>query len=69
MSMALALSICALFISLMQLVNEVQFLIIIFFLLFAAAPAAAVFGIVTFALASKCMHHYNRINLTLTLKF
>ena len=69
MSMALALSICVLFISLMQLVNEVQFLIIIFFLLFATAQAAAVFGIVTFALASKCMHHYNRINLTLTLKF
>ena len=65
--MSMALSICVLFISVTQLVNEAQFLIIIFFLLFAAAPAAAMFGIVTFALASKYMHHYNRINLTLTL--
>ena len=35
MSMSLALSICVLFISLMQLVNGAQFLIITFFLLFA----------------------------------
>ena len=44
MSMSLALSICVLFNSLMQSLNGAQFLIIIFFLLFAAAPAAAVFG-------------------------
>ena len=42
MSMSLALSICVLFNS--QSLNGAQFLIIIFFLLFAAAPAAAVFG-------------------------
>ena len=46
--MSLALSICVLFISLMQLVNEAQCLIIIFFLLFIAA----VFGTVKMALAS-----------------
>ena len=42
--MSLALSICVLFISLMQLVNGEQFLIIIFFLLcgFAAAAAAVI---------------------------
>ena len=50
MSMSLALSICVFFISLMHLVNGVQFLNVIFFLLFAAAPAAAVFGTVTVAL-------------------
>ena len=56
--MSLALSICILFIALMQLVNGVQFLIIIFFLLFAsaaaaaAAAAAAVFGTVIVALTS-----------------
>ena len=49
--MVLALSICVLFISLMQLVNEEQFLIIIFFLLFAAALASAVFETVMSALA------------------
>ena len=61
MSMYLALSICVLFISLMQSVNGAQFLIIILFLLlgFAASP---VFGTVY-------MHHYNHMNLTLTLKF
>ena len=42
MSMSLALSICVFFISPMQLVNGVQFLIIVFFLLFALT--AAVFG-------------------------
>ena len=51
MSMVLVLSICVLYISLMQLVNEEQFLIIIFFLLFAAALASAVFETVMFALA------------------
>ena len=34
------------------MVNGVQFLIAIFFLLFAAAPAAAVFGTVIVALTS-----------------
>ena len=70
MSISLALSISILFISLTQLVNAAQFLII-FFLLFgfaaAAAAAAAVFGTVIVTLIY--MHHYNRINLTLTLKF
>ena len=51
MSMSLALSICVLLISLMQLVNRVQFLIIIFFLLFGFA-AAPVFGTVIIALTS-----------------
>ena len=66
MSMSLALSICVLFISLMQLVNGGQDLIMIFFLLFGSA--AAVFG--TVKLHSQIyMHHYNHINLTLALKF
>ena len=52
MSMSLTLTIYALFISLVQLVNGAQFLIIIFFILFAAAPAAAVFGTVIVALTS-----------------
>ena len=52
MSMSLALSTCLLFISLMQLVNGVQFLIIKFFLLFGFAPSAAVFGTVIVALTS-----------------
>ena len=52
MSVSLALSICVLFILLIQLVNGAQFLIIIFFLLFAAAPPAAVFGTVIVALVS-----------------
>ena len=51
MSMSLALSICVLFISLMQFVNGAQFLII-FFTLPAAAPAATVFGSVIVALTS-----------------
>ena len=50
MSTSLALSIRVLFISLMQLVTGAQFLIIIFFLLFASAPAAAVFWILIVAL-------------------
>ena len=50
MSMSLALSICVLFISLMQFVNGAQFLI--FFTLPAAAPAATVFGSVIVALTS-----------------
>ena len=45
MSMSLALSICALFISLMQSLNGAQFLIIMFFLLFRFA-AVPVFGTV-----------------------
>ena len=52
MAMSLALSICVLFISLMQLVNGAQFLIIIFFILFAAAAATAVFGTVIVVLTS-----------------
>ena len=48
--MSLALSIRVLFISLMQLVTGAQFLIIIFFLLFASAPAATVFWILIVAL-------------------
>ena len=52
MSMSLTLTIYALFISLVQLVNGAQFLIIIFFILFAAAPAAAVFGTVIVALTN-----------------
>ena len=50
MSMSLGLSICVLFISLMQLVNGAQFLIIIFFLLFGSTTAA-VFETVIIALA------------------
>ena len=51
MPMYLALSICVLFISVIQLVNGAQFLIIKFFLLFAAAAAAAaVFATVRVAL-------------------
>ena len=50
MSMVLLFPICVLYISLMQLVNEEQFLFI-FFLLFAAALASAVFETVMFALA------------------
>ena len=72
MSMYLALSIYVLFISLMQLVNGAQFLIIIFFILFADAPAAAVFGTVIDTLTGIYDHkhtHYNHINLTLTFKF
>ena len=68
MSMPLPLSICVLFLSLTQLVNGVQFLVIIFFLLFAAAPAAAVFGTVIVTLTIY-MHHYNHIDLTVTLNF
>ena len=64
MAMSLALSVCVLFISLMQLVNAAQFLIIMFFPLFASA----MFGTVIVALRVY-MHHYNSINLTLTLNF
>ena len=52
MSISLALCICILFISLMELVNKAQFLVIIFFLSFAAAPAAAVFRTVIVVLTS-----------------
>ena len=52
MSMSLALSIYVLYILLIQIVNVEQFLIIIFFLLFAAAPAAVVFEAVISALTS-----------------
>ena len=73
MSMTLALSICILFIAVMQLVNGAQYLIIIFFLLFAAAASAAaataVFRTVIVALKSIYMQRYNHINLTLALKF
>ena len=52
--MPLASSTCVLFISLMKLVNQAQFLSIIFLLaLFAAAPTAAVFGIVIFSLTCR----------------
>ena len=58
MPMPSAISVCVLFISLMQLVNGAQFFIIIIFLLFAAAPAPAVYG--TIILHSEVyMHHYN----------
>ena len=50
MSTSLALSIYVLLILLMQLVNGVQFFIIIFFIL--SAPAPAVFGTVIVAFAS-----------------
>ena len=50
MSMSLALSIHVLFISLLLLVTGAQFLIIIFFLFFASAPATAVFWILIVAL-------------------
>ena len=53
MPMSLALSICELFISLMQLANGVQFFIIIFFLLFSAsAVATTVFRTVKVAFTS-----------------
>ena len=52
MSMSLALSICVLLISLMQLVNGAQFLIYIFFILSDAASAPAVLGTVIVALTS-----------------
>ena len=52
MSMSLALSICVLYNLDMQLVNGAQSLIIIFFLLFAAVLAAAVFGTIIVALTS-----------------
>ena len=42
MSISLGLSIFVLFISHMELVNKAQFLVVIFFLLFAATPAAVV---------------------------
>ena len=66
--MSLALPIYVLCISPLQLSNGVQFLIVIFFLMFPAAPAAAVFGTVIVALTSTYAPH-NHINLTLTLKF
>ena len=49
MSVSLALSICVLFISLMQLVNGAQFFIVIFIILFTTV---AVFGTVIVALTS-----------------
>ena len=70
MSMYLALSICLLFISLKQSVNGAQFLIIIFFLSFGFA-ISSVFRTVIVSLASIYAvhtHHYNHINLILTLK-
>ena len=51
MPKSLALSICVLFISRMQLVNGAQFLIVIFYLLLGFA-AAAVFGTFVIALTS-----------------
>ena len=51
MSMCLALSICFLFISHMQLVSREPFLVIIFFLLFAD-DAATMFRALTIALTS-----------------
>ena len=52
MSICLGLSICVLFISLMELVNKAQFLVIILFVLFASAPTDAVFRTVIVVLAS-----------------
>ena len=51
MSMCLTLSICFLFISLMELVSREPFLVIIFFLLFAD-DAATMFRALTIALKS-----------------
>ena len=57
--MSLALSICVLLISLMQIVNGTQFLNITFLLvLFASASAAAVL-----LLSHERKHHYNHINI------
>ena len=53
--MYLALCICLLFISLMQSVNGIQFLINILFLLLGAA-AIPVFG--TVIAPQVCIHHY-----------
>ena len=65
-----ALSICVLFILLMQLVNGAQFLNSIFLpVLSAAAPAPAVLLTVIFALTSIYMHHCNHINYILALLF
>ena len=53
--MSLALSTCALLISLMQLVNGAQFLNITFLpVLFASAPAAAVLLTLIFPLTRMC---------------
>ena len=66
MSVSLALSICVLFISLMQLVNGTQLLLIIFFLLFGFS-GAPVFGTVIAPLQVH-MHHCTHIKLILTFK-
>ena len=52
MSISLGLSIFVLFISHMELVNKAQFLVVIFFLLFAATPAAVVLRTVIVVLKS-----------------
>ena len=61
-SISLALSICVLFISLMQSVNGAQFLNISSFSLLPRPAADAV-------PLEGCIHHYNHTNLTLTSKF
>ena len=52
MSMSLVLSLCVSFVSLIHFVNGAQFLIFIFFLLFAPASAAAMFGTVIIAITN-----------------
>ena len=64
--MSLVLSVCVLFILLMQSVNGVQFLnTTSLSLLFAPALAAAVF--LTDIVLLVCIHHYNHINLVFNL--
>ena len=59
---------CVLFISLVQLINRAQFLNITFLFLLFVGAAVPVFGTVIVPL-HVCMHRYNQINLTLSLKF
>ena len=66
--MYLALSICVLFISLMQSANGAQFLNTTSLSALSAVAGAAAYSTVIVPLTSY-MHHYNHINLTLTLKF
>ena len=61
--MPLALSICALYFSLLQLVNGAQFLSTTCILLFPLPASNAATAIVN---SRAHMDHYNHINLTLT---
>ena len=59
--MSLALSICVLLISLIQLVNGAQFLNITFLLLlFIASPAAVLLTLIV--PLTEYMHHCNHVN-------